>query len=321
VADQRITPEMLQATPADQATDQGAGAGTGQVGAEGAAGQATQAAPWDAAELPGGHPYADKGFKSIGDLDRAYRSSSDEAHRLRTDLDRSEAQRQLLFQFLERTGRAPQPSPAAEPQREPGVPEGFRTRAEWDAAYAADPLAALSRMQEATFERLIGQRLAPVAQRQQQVDAVLADQREQALTGQIAAQAKALQTADPRFRAGTPEMQMYERFIDENPEIFNSLVSALAAGKPVNVPQRIWQMALADLQAGQLQAANERLEDKRARAGVATPGGGGAATMSAPKNLKEAIAQTAAQLRQQGIQVAEADEEAVTQALAKHGFR
>ena len=219
---------------------------------------------WQRSPLPQGHPGLQKGWKTWGDADQGYRSSSQEAQRLHGLTEQYRQAVATLGNQLQRQ-RDDQRAPATPPPK-PGAFFGYPTKTAFDAAYQADPEGAVNRMLEHRLNPMLEEHLKPIKEQQR-------EQAEYAHQAMLRAQASDFQARVPEAATGQPLNQATATWLGQNPWAMDVL-SMPNLPQSVNRPEMIFKLATYDTLRGQLAAATKRNGDIRKTAGTARPGSG-----------------------------------------------
>lgn len=266
---------------------------------------------WEAQALPDGHPGIEKGFKTWGDVDKQYRSSSEEVRRWQQAAEQNAAQAQELQSAVvqmvtngwQNSGQQPQQQQA--PAAKTGF-MGFPNHEAYKAAMQADPEGTMDKVmlyrmsnnpEFATailkmLEPQLGQAIQPVQEKLQQ-------QEQQAYMAQVSSTFEAFTKQNPDYAPGTPGFKVLDNLLRTDA----ILKSAIQNG---NYEQAL-QFAHAKLEReklNQINKANEvKLDETRQRAGSARVGG----ASGQPKggDLEAQIRANAAEARKNGQNVTE----------------
>jgi hypothetical protein len=288
-----------------------------------AAPQAAPATSWESAPLPEGHPGLAKGFKTWGDQQRSYQSSSDEAHRLREENEERRIREALLLKVAQR-GQPGAPAAPAAPVRAPGVPAGFSSVEEFNALKATDPMEAVWRNMKARMveDPELAQRLVTphVQGAVKPLEEQARAQMERQVEEHMARQAEALAAEFPEARPGTPQYAAAQAWIRNNRDHALALRQMAERNPEFNAPRTIYLLATAEMDRAVARAAQQRAAQTRARSGVAIPGSGAAAHPSDPKTLRGKIEAEAAKLRAQGQEIPESWVGEMEAALQRHNL-
>lgn len=277
---------------------------------------------WDSQALPEGHWGIEKGFKTWGDVDKGYRSSSEEARRWQEAAQQQAAQAaelqsavvQMVTQGWQQGGQQPQQT---KPAANPDAYFGFPNKAAYAAAWQADPQGTmdkvlLNRMQtnpgfsQAILKMLepqLGQVLQPVLQDQEQ-------QRQTAYVQQIQSTWDAFAKANPTYAEGTPGFKALDAVLNGDPVLKSAMKSDYGAALELAVAK------LERARLNQVNTANQaKLDETRQRAGTARVGGASGAP--AGGGLEAQIRANAEEARRNGAQISEQQIQEAVQRAAR----
>ncbi len=228
-------------------------------------GQQSQPTDWAQQALPAGHWALEKGFKTWGDFDRSYRSSSDEARRLNETVNDYKRVLQAYGQKMQALQQAQQ-APKAGAEYLPG----FRDEATWKAACASNPADAMRQMVRAALkgdqelgQELVRPHLEPLQQEQR--------------LSTLRAQSQELAHKYPEAKGGSPENEAAANWINQNQQLYTQLLQLEGA----NLPEVVFKLATYDLLRQRVTAIDTQQQQRRKVAATARPGTGNRA---APKN-------------------------------------
>lgn len=278
--------------------EDGAAASAGQGADGGAVGQGGEApAGWEAQPLPEGHPQLASGARTWGDVDRMYRSSSEEARRWQQQYERvNDRFAETLLQFGPNGNgqqRGAQGGQGGMGQASPANNWfGFGSREGYAAAMQQNPEATLARMMQYSaqndpqFQQLMRQQMSQELQPMQQQ---MRQQQRQAEFEQVI-------TKIPEFAPSHPigkAVMQRAQDLPWLPEVVDRL------------PVEFVMKGLAfDLIQQQGKAAETKLNTQRKAAGVARVGAGGSAVPT-KGTWEERIRNAAAIAAANGQQVSE----------------
>lgn len=277
-AEQEVFGEEPEAQPEAVPAQPAATPGRGQP--------APQAPDWSTQALPQGHPGLGKGFKTWGDLDKSYSSSSQEARRLAGHNEKLTEHLSKVVQAIQsRDAELAKLRALQAPAGQDFMP-GFKTQAEWNLAVQQDRGGALRKFLASSMsDPEVQKSIQPMIDRQLQP---LREAEEKAL---IQAQAQDVYARYPDFKPGTPLHQTAVNWIEQRPELAEA-IAALPLSEGVNRSEIAFKLATFDILAEQLKGSLAKQGVARTKAATVQPATGARARpkTESPEDVVNALA-------------------------------